>query len=557
MNNYFNKSLLIITMFFIAAFFSNCKKVALVTSTTEDVNIYGYLQKHPDQFSELTKILDRTGYDGFLNAYGSYTFFAPTNDAIKAYLTEINKPSADQIDTADLKKLIKFHVIQDTITTNAFKDGKLPLVTMYGQYLVTGVTNKEGSSSFIINRQAVVTESNITLGNGIIHVIDHVLKPATLTLSQLIEKNPNYSIFLQALKETGYYDTLNITNNPDTTRKWLTVMAETNKALSDTGITSYTALKAKYSQKNNPKDPADSLHLYVAYHIITDANYLADLVSSPSHPTLAPLEVLSSSMDSAKTKVLINDIVFNNIHENGAVLDRETSDNSATNGVLHTATAHFAIKIRQPTATYWDVCKFPEVLKQPAVYGKKSLDFVLGSLQDFTWEKNTLTYSFTNAANFPVANNDYLRVPLGLTNSARNKWVEMRTPLLVKGRYKVWVCYRAQKASNNNPVFPTLVKFDGEPFSRLLDFAEAAPSGTPGEQEALGWKTYMEIINNSYCGRLIGTIDIKTTDRHIVRMECISGAGQDVNNLDMIHFIPVNENQINVIHRRDGTSYKL
>lgn len=45
--------------------YSGCKKADLVTSTTTDVNIYGYLKKNPDQFSEFVKILDRTGYDGF------------------------------------------------------------------------------------------------------------------------------------------------------------------------------------------------------------------------------------------------------------------------------------------------------------------------------------------------------------------------------------------------------------------------------------------------------------------------------------------------------------
>lgn len=164
--------------------YSGCKKADLVTSTTTNVNIYGYLKKNPDQFSEFVKILDRTGYDGFLDAYGAYTLFVPTNDAIKAYLQAAGKSSVDDIDTAQLKNLVKLHVIEDTITTNAFKDGKLPLVTLYGQYLLTGVSNQEGVSRYTINRQAAVTQSNIMAGNGVIHVIDHVLIPATLTLAK-------------------------------------------------------------------------------------------------------------------------------------------------------------------------------------------------------------------------------------------------------------------------------------------------------------------------------------------------------------------------------------
>jgi uncharacterized surface protein with fasciclin (FAS1) repeats len=557
MLKHMNKILLTFASLLALTYYSSCKKAALVTTTTEDVNIYGYLAKDPGQFSEFVKILDLTGYEGFLNAYGSYTLFAPTNTAISTYLKEINKTSVDQIDMETLKNIVRLHVIEDTITTNAFKDGKLPLVTLFGQYLLTGVTNTEGTSNFRVNRQASVIQSNVLVGNGVIQVIDGVLKPATKTLAQLIELNPEFSIFTQALKETGYYDSLNIADNPDTTRKWLTVFAETNQALRDTGINSYADLKARYSTKNNPKDPEDSLYLYVAYHIITNANYLADLVTAPSHTTLAPLEVVTSTLD--EQSVLINDLEFNGVHEKGIELERTLSDNSATNGVLHTATGHFAIKVRQPVAVYWDVADFPEIRKLPAYFRKREFSFAQGSLKDITWEINSLTYRFTgvNSTNFFVHWGDYLEVPLGLTNSARNKWVEFRTPLLVKGRYKVWICYRAQKASNNNPVFPTQVSFNGEALSRFVDFGTGAPAGTAGEIEALGWKRYTDAtggLANTMAGRLVGTIDVKTTDRHVLRMAALSGGGQNQNNLDMIHFIPINMDQLSPRFRKDGTT---
>jgi hypothetical protein len=132
--------------------------------------------------------------------------------------------------------------------------------------------------------------------------------------------------------------------------------------------------------------------------------------------------------------------------------------------------------------------------------------------------------------------------------------VELRTPLLVKGRYKVWICYRAQKSSNNNPAFPLRTLFDGEPFSRLFDFQETVPAGTAGELEALGWKIYAADAptNTNMAGRLLGTVDVKTTDRHIFRIEALTGGGQSTNNLDMIHFIPVNLNQISPRFRRNG-----
>lgn len=442
---------------------------------------------------------------------------------------------------------MRLHVIEDTITTNAFKDGKLPLVTLYGQYLLTGVSNQEGVSRYTINRQAAVTQSNIMAGNGVIQVIDHVLIPATLTLAKMIEQNKDFSIFTQALKETGYYDGLNTDIIVGNTKFFLTVFAETNKALQDSGINSYQALRARYSQTGNPANRADSLNLYVAYHIIPDANYLADVVIASSLTTLAPLEVLTPKLEDQT--VLLNDIDFNGAHEKGIALDRAGSDNTATNGVLHTATGHFAIKLRQPVPLYWDVADFPEVRKLPAVYRKSNFSFATRSIRDIMWDTVSniqsvvYTYSGPLSTNFVMYNGDYLTLPIGLTNTARSKWFEFRTPLLVKGRYKVWICYRAQRSSNNNPAFPLRTLLDGEPFSRLFDFQEAVPAGTTGELEALGWKLYSEPVGNNMAGRLLGTVDVKTTDRHIFRIEALTGGGQSTNNLDMIHFIPVDMNQ--------------
>jgi hypothetical protein len=63
---------------------------------------------------------------------------------------------------------------------------------------------------------------------------------------------------------------------------------------------------------------------------------------------------------------------------------------------------------------------------------------------------------------------------------------------------------------------------------------------------------YMANVTNLYaCGRLLGTVDIKTTDRHSLRMQSISG-GQNSNNVDLIQFIPVDMNQISPRFTQSG-----
>lgn len=538
--------IVVIAMMFSAP---GCRKLKFEETTTGDVNIVGYLDKNLDSFSLFRQILDRTGNAAFLNAYGAYTCFAPTNGGVKTYLTSIGAASVDAADLNTLKDMVRLHLLEDTIYTNSFTDGKLPVITMYGQYLITSVANKEGVSSYIINRQALIQRSNVRVGNGIIHVIDNVLKPAVKTIAKQLEENPNYSIFVEAMKETGFYAKLN-TVDSDTSKKWVTVFAESNQALADSGITSYAALKTKYSKTGNPANANDSLHIYVAYHISQGLKFLGDIISVPTHTTLQPQEVVSVKL--IDQQVVLNEDVFNDILEKGVTLNREKSDVAATNGVWHDAAAHFMVKYRKPTALFWDVSTFEEIKKLPAYYKKAGYTFNRATqadnpIKDIYWgwgalaSTNFLQYVYGTGSptNFCV-NNDFNRMPMGLPN--RPTWWEMRTPPIVKGKYKVWMCYRQQKPSaSSNSLCQVTV--NGVIMQRTMNFTETRPAGTDAELEAIGWKRYTENTSNVMCGRQVGVIEFTTTQQQIVRITSLAGSMNE-NQLDMIHFIPIDEPQI-------------
>ena len=186
----FQVSIFILTL--AVLYTSSCKKIEIKPNTTGDVNIVGYLEKRADSFSLFKQILDRTETSSFLNAYGAYTVFAPTNSGVKTWLSAIGATSVETADINVLKEMVKFHILEDTVSTGSFKDGKLPVPTMYGQYMVTGTTNSGGIVSYSVNRQATVLQSNIRVGNGFIHVINQVLTPAKQTIAQQLEANPDY-----------------------------------------------------------------------------------------------------------------------------------------------------------------------------------------------------------------------------------------------------------------------------------------------------------------------------------------------------------------------------
>ena len=537
--------------------FESCKKENYTLQTTDDVNITGYLEKNLDSFSLFRQILERTETAAYLNAYGTYTCFAVTNSGVQKFLKDLGVDSVKDANIDLLKVIVRFHLLEDTISTGEFTDGKLPLPTMLGQYLITGVSNTPAGSRFLINRQALVTQTNVRVGNGIMHIIDNVLRPASRTLAQEMDAKPEYSIFVQALKETGFFTRLN-TVDPDPSKRWYSVIAESNTALADSGITSYAALKAKYSQTGDPSNSKDSLNMYVSYHILPGLKYLADIIGSSAHQTLLPQEVVSAKFESQK--VLINDDVFNGIYERGVELLRDKSDNSTTNGVLHDASSHFMVKLRLPQAVFWDVSAFDEIMKLPAFYKRQNYNFVKANQDDrpiksMDWHYNSASttmsylYSSTGSVTIDACNQDACMLPLGLP--ARAAWWDLETPVIVKGRYKVWACYRTQRQSASS-VNVNNVSVDGDLLQRQLVFTEFMPAGTASEREAIGWKQYTGVVNNNFAGRLLGTVEIKTTGRHVVRIENVRGT-QNNNNLDMIHFIPENENQLVPRFARDGS----
>lgn len=520
----------------------SCRKLAVVDNTTTDVNITGYIENHPENFSEFEKVIKISKTSGFLQAYGAYTLFAPTNDAIAKYLQEINVSSVEQLGEAKLKDLVYLHLVEDSIRTTDFTDGKLRSVTMLGQYIVTGASNVGGASKITINDQANLVTGNIKVGNGIIHMIDHVLKPATLTVAQTLEANPKFSIFTQALKETGYYDRINILpkQNPVTNESHMTVLAETDSVLAAAGFDTYAKLKARYSTTGNPKDPADSLNLYVAYHLVPQAYYYADFFNVTTISTLA-VPGINTSLNNQNT-VVINELEINGEIEKGAPVGKAESDVTASNGVVQTVKAHYRIIKRTPQPVYYDVADQPEFRRLPAWRtGAAQWSVDKPPLSRIKFNKNLLQY-LGNWTSRNVSNKDVLNIPLGLPSRA--PYFDFITPFVAAGKYKLWLCYPYV-----NRDAPITVYFNGEKLSRIMNYD--SPAGlnalTDEQREQLGWKRYMMPIDYSMdlsSARSMGIVEVKKDGPQTIRMEIASGWYHNDYFLDMIQLIPEGMDQL-------------
>ena len=120
------------------------------------------------ELSTLSKLISDAGLTQTLSGTGPFTVFAPTNAAFK------NVPAKTMDELAKNKELLSqvltFHVVPTKAMAADVKQGNVKSVN--GANLAL---SKAGA--YVTVEDAVVTKSDLTATNGVVHVIDRVLMP--------------------------------------------------------------------------------------------------------------------------------------------------------------------------------------------------------------------------------------------------------------------------------------------------------------------------------------------------------------------------------------------
>ena len=144
--------------------------------TTEVGNIVAVAQGNPE-FSTLVAAVTAAGLGDALSGEGPFTVFAPTNAAFEALpeglLEKLLLPENKEV----LTKILTYHVVAAKV--------------MAADVAAGDVTTLEGSAFAITTEGGVkvnaanVTATDVAASNGVIHVIDAVLVPASVDVSKL------------------------------------------------------------------------------------------------------------------------------------------------------------------------------------------------------------------------------------------------------------------------------------------------------------------------------------------------------------------------------------
>lgn len=199
--------------------------------TAKKSRLSDWLQENPE-FSEFAAIVEKAGRMPLFSTYGTYTCFAPTNEAVRNYYAatglSLDKLSREDCDTIVCTSVIDqryffldFKEMLEQVSNEASSDDKttfLATPNLLGRYLsiepiLVPVREEEADSElksdsdyvYRINRSGVTIYAlrNDSVLNGVVHPVDAMITASSLTLPMLLDEDPNITIFNLALQMTG------------------------------------------------------------------------------------------------------------------------------------------------------------------------------------------------------------------------------------------------------------------------------------------------------------------------------------------------------------------
>ena len=146
------------------------------------------------KYGEFSTILERAGMKGLMYAYGDYTCFAPTNEAIDRYV-DSNYPGCtlETLPDSAVVALAKSHLIGVRYLTSDFSTGYLQKPNMYDRKVQVTIEKEfdaainDSMTVFVLNDYSRIIQANDTVSNGVVHTIDRVLEQSSYVLPDYMQ----------------------------------------------------------------------------------------------------------------------------------------------------------------------------------------------------------------------------------------------------------------------------------------------------------------------------------------------------------------------------------
>ena len=126
--------------------------------------------------TSLVAALTHANLVGALSGEGPYTVFAPTDEAFEELGLNLSEYDTEE-ENNTLAMILSYHVAMGSVMSSDLSDG-MEINTLIQEPISVNIY---GQGAVVLNGEASVTAADVETSNGVIHIIDKVLMPPSLT----------------------------------------------------------------------------------------------------------------------------------------------------------------------------------------------------------------------------------------------------------------------------------------------------------------------------------------------------------------------------------------
>ena len=128
------------------------------------------------EHTSLVAALAHANLVGVLSGDGPYTVFAPTDSAFEEIGSNLSDYDTDE-ENETLAKILSYHVAMGSVMSSEFEDG-MEINSLIQEPITVNIY---GQGAVVLNGESSVTTADVETSNGIIHIIDKVLIPPSMS----------------------------------------------------------------------------------------------------------------------------------------------------------------------------------------------------------------------------------------------------------------------------------------------------------------------------------------------------------------------------------------
>jgi uncharacterized surface protein with fasciclin (FAS1) repeats len=253
-------------------------------------------------FTTLLAALDQAGLSATLEGEGSFTVFAPTDQAFTDLLTALDIDAATLLGVENLSDILLYHVLDGAYyASDVVANAPFSMASLEGSDV--NFTVMDGKA--YINDVEIIT-TDILTSNGVIHVIEEVILPLN-NIVETAEAAGSFTTLLAALDQAGLSATLEGEGS-------FTVFAPTDQAFTDLATSLSLTLEDILALSN--------LDQILLFHVIDGIYYSTDVINA------TPISIASMQTTNLDF-TLMNQMIY----VNGVEVVK--ADILTTNGIIH------------------------------------------------------------------------------------------------------------------------------------------------------------------------------------------------------------------------------